>query len=609
MPDFSGTVEDFSLALSNTYYITSSKGGVGVAYLFKKKVKGKDYYYIGECKWVDGRPRTVTQKYLGSLEKIEKRMTGPVPQPYTAEIYEYGASAALFSMARELDVIGTIDRHAPKRDQGLSVGEYVLLAALNRAISPSSKRKLGDWFETSALYHWIPVAKPSLLASQRFWDHMDRLDQDTIRAIEAEITERMVNKFHLDLRCLIYDTTNFITWIDTMSEAELAQRGHSKEKRYDLKIVGLSLMLTTDFQIPLFHQIYPGNRTDSTQFGSVTDELVQRYKRLAGACNDVTLIYDKGNNSGPNQKAIDDGPFHFVGSLKSSEAPELLEVPQSDYTLLKGGDLAGTSAYRVQREVFGAKRTVVVTYNEALYLGQLQGHLLRLRKMTESLKELATSLVRRAEQVAQKKKFRGKPPTVDSVEQQVRGIVDKAGNPYKQWVKTTVEADDNGVPQLLYQVDHAAMDAFNVRHLGKNILFTDRDDWSSEDIVRAYRSQWHVEAAFREMKNPHFLSWEPQFHWTDQKIMVHAFYCILALTLANLTRRKLHLAGIDLSTEAMLEQLTGIQEVVHVYPKGSTAKNCITLSELTSLQRQIITKLGLDDPGTRGGDKSCVVGG
>ena len=98
-------MEDFSLALSKTYYITSGGGEMtGMAYLFKKKVKGKDYYYIGECKWVDGKPHTVTQKYLGSLEKIEKRMTGPVPQPYSAEISEYGASAALFSMARDLVV-------------------------------------------------------------------------------------------------------------------------------------------------------------------------------------------------------------------------------------------------------------------------------------------------------------------------------------------------------------------------------------------------------------------------------------------------------------------------------------------------------------------------
>jgi transposase len=394
-----------------------------------------------------------------------------------------------------------------------------------------------------------------------------------------------------------------------MNGAELAQRGHSKEKRYDLKIIGLSLMLTTDFQIPLFHQVYPGNRTDSAQFGSVTEELVQRYKRLAGACNDITLVYDKGNNSLLNQKAVDGSPLFFVGSLKSCEAPELLDVPQSEYALLKKGDLAGTLAYRIQREVLDATRTVVVTYNEALYLGQLQGHLLKLRKLTESLKELAASLARRAEQAVRGKKLRGHAPTVSSVVEQAQGIMDKCGNPYKQWVKTVVEVDAAGMPRLLYQVDHDAMDAYNAKHLGKTIIFTDRHDWSSEEIVRCYRSQWHVEAAFRDMKDPCFLSWEPQFHWTDQKIMVHAFYCVMALTLVNLARRKLHFGGIELSNETMLRELAGIKEVLHIYPKGSPLKDCITLSKLSDLQRKIITFMELENPGSDNGDISYVVGG
>ncbi len=578
-----------------------------MAYLVKKKVRGKTYYYIAECKWVDGKPRVVSQKYLGSLEKIEARMTAPIPTPVSGTDAEYGASAALFSLAQQLDVVGTIDRHVPKRNQGLSVGEYLLLAALNRAIAPSSKRRLGEWYQKTALYRWLP-AKPSLLATQRFWDHMERLDQEHIQAIEAQLTARMVEKFHLDLRCLVYDTTNFITWLDTLNPAELAQRGHSKEKRYDLKIVGLALLVTTDFHIPLFHQVFPGNRTDSTQFGSVTEDLVERYKKLAGACNDVTLIYDKGNNSRANQQAVDESPFHFVGSLKACEVPELLEVSRTEFSSLQGGDLAGATAYRVQREVFGVQRTVVVTYNESLYLGQLQGHLGRLRKLTDSLKELARSLARRAEQVLEGKRLRGKVPTVSSVEAQTQSILEKAGNPYRQWVKTTVQPGEADMPHLAYHVDHGVVEEFNARHLGKTILFTDRHEWSNEDIIRAYRGQNHVEMAIREMKDPHFLSWEPQFHWTDQKIMVHAFYCVLALALVNLTRRKLHQAGIELSTEAMLRELTGIKELVHIYHKGSRMKDCITLSEVSGLQRKMLAALGLEYPTAGKGDESCVVG-
>jgi len=556
--------------------------------LTKRKVGNNTYYYAVECQRIDGQPRLVSQKYLGSLDKIINRMTSPVPQPCSAEVFEYGACCALYSLARELDVVGTIDRLIPKREQGLSVGQYILLAALNRAIAPTSKRQIGEWYQGTSLYRFIP-AKTAQLRSQRFWDHMGRLDADKIRDIEAEITSRMVDMFQLDLRCLIYDTSNFITWIDTMSEAELPQRGHSKEKRNDLKIVGLSLMLTTDFQIPLFHQIYPGNDPDSRQFSSVTEELVQRYKRLAAACNDVTLIFDKGNNSGDNIKAVAESPFHFVGSLKLTEAPELLDVPLADYSDLPGGDLAGTRAYRTRKQVLGAERTIVITYNEALYLGQLQGYLLRLRKLSDALKTLAKSLVDRAT------KPRARVPSVSAVEDQVKKALERFENPVRQWVRTKVAPDGAGFPQLDYHVDRGAMDDFVVKRVGKTILFTDQDAWNTEDIVRAYRCQWHVEAAFRQMKNPHFLSWEPQFHWTDQKIRVHAFYCILALTLANLTRRKLHQAGIDLTTVAILEQLVDIKEVLHIYPEETGIKARITLSKLSESQRRIMAALGIPD--------------
>ena len=59
--------------------------------LTKRKVGNKTYYYAVECQRVEGQPRIVTQKYLGSLDKIIARMTSPVPEPCEAEILEYGA--------------------------------------------------------------------------------------------------------------------------------------------------------------------------------------------------------------------------------------------------------------------------------------------------------------------------------------------------------------------------------------------------------------------------------------------------------------------------------------------------------------------------------------
>src|SRR5207248_10014506 len=94
----------------------------------------------------------------------------------------------------------------------------------------------------------------------------------------------------------------------------------------------------------------------------------------------------------------------------------------------------------------------------------------------------------------------------------------------------------------------------------------------SSDLILAYRSQHHVEAAFRTMKDPHFVGWEPLYHWTDQKIRVHAFYCVLALTLAGLLHREAHRAGLELSLGALCRSEEHTSELQSPYPSTSKKK-------------------------------------
>src|SRR2546426_5307995 len=124
------------------------------------------------------------------------------------------------------------------------------------------------------------------------------------------------------------------------------------------------------------------------------------------------------------------------------------------------------------------------------------------------------------------------------------------------------------------------------RSLGKTLLFTDNEDWSDEEIVLGYRAQHHIESAFRDMKNPHFLGWSPMFHWTDSKIRVHAFYCVLALLLTSLLQRTLHGKGIDLSLTRMMEVSRSIQEVLVIYPRQQGQRVPRTATCLSGLEEQ-----------------------
>jgi len=99
------------------------------------------------------------------------------------------------------------------------------------------------------------------------------------------------------------------------------------------------------------------------------------------------------------------------------------------------------------------------------------------------------------------------------------------------------------------------------------------------------------------MKDVRFLRWQPAYHWTDQKLKVHAFYCVLALLLASLARKVAVEAGMNLTVPALLKELSGIREVAVIYPHGTLAhrKDHITLSRMSPRQRRLAIALDIGE--------------
>ena len=121
-----------------------------MASLTKKIVHGKPYYYLRVSQRVNGKPKIVRTIYLGSAESIKERLLRPKVEEIS--IREFGGSVAAYSIAEALDVVATVDRHVPKRGhQGPSVGQYLLLAALNRCVAPTSKSQIGSWYDKTVL--------------------------------------------------------------------------------------------------------------------------------------------------------------------------------------------------------------------------------------------------------------------------------------------------------------------------------------------------------------------------------------------------------------------------------------------------------------------------
>jgi transposase len=562
-----------------------------MASLHKKTVQGRSYWQIVACRRVHGKPRPIVLAHLGTAANLLAKLQAN--KPYQALVLDYGAVAALWNVAEELQLQNLINRHSPKRHQGHAVADYLLLAALSRALRPLPKTRLARWYHGTVLRRLLPMP-PGHLSSQRFWDHMNYVDAATLDCIEQDLSQRLIQHYGLDWKTLFFDATNFDTYIDSQTSARLPQRGHAKSHRTDLRLIGLALMVSADFHIPLFWEVYPGNQPDSVTLAKVLPELARRHRQLLpGIDQHITLVFDKGNNSQGNVQRLGQTPYHVIGSLVPSQHPDLLAVPLRRFRRLPAR-FGVTWVYRTTKEVFGRPWTIVVTRSRSLLRGQVRGIRQHLRKKLKRLAELQRKLV-----VSQTKAGRGKGYTQASLTKHAEEI--RSGQ-YIQAILQVRVRTRRGKLHLDYHIDRAAFRKLRREVLGKRILFTDNADWSDEDIVAGYRGQHHVERAFRDLKDPAVVQFSPMFHWTDSKIRVHAFTCVLALTLVGLLHRRVVQAGLDISRTRLLEELKSICEVTNVYAsvagRGKPRTETV-LTQRSPLQQQRCTILGLDNKSGR----------
>ncbi len=505
-------------------------------------------------------------------------------------------AAAVWGFLERLGVIGVIDEVVGKRraDAGASVGTYLALAALNRVVAPRSKLAFADWWKSTAADRFTKIT-PAVLDHRRFWDAMHGVTLDQLAEIEQLVAVRMIELFALDISALALDMTNFATYIDSgNAKAPIAQRGKAKQKRADLRLVGLGLVVTRDGAVPLVAHAYPGNRPDVTQFATMVDLLSQRHAALADRADradranptadpaadppgkaDLTVVFDAGQNSIANFQHLLDAELAFVGSIPPSDCPDLLALPASDRVLVDADRFGGLTAVQTRRVVYGTQRRVVLTHSPTLHAAQQAGFAQTLAKALAKLTDLSQTLAR----------GKTRRPAA-KVTAEIAAIT---ADPWlRRVVGCELTGDTPAQHRLTVTVDTAAQDALETEVFGKRILLTAREDWTIADIVAGYRSQSDAESGFRQLKDPHVVSFSPMHHWTEHNIRVHTFTCVLALQIAHLMRREAHRAGHHLSVRALLEHLAGIEETVLIYPStGGRPKARRMLTETTHTQDQL----------------------
>src|SRR6266581_479716 len=471
----------------------------------------------------------------------------------------------------------------------LGTAADIAAAAQNRLVAPCSKLAFADWWKTTAADRFTKIPA-SALDHRRFWDAMHAVTPEQLEQISQAIALRIVDAFGLDCSSVALDMTNFATFIGTGNgKAPIAQRGKAKQKRSDLRLVGLGLVVTRDGGIPLTWHAYPGDRPDVTQFPAMIDQLEARYAAVCAdlpaqaSDPDLTVVFDAGQNSKDNFAHLGGKDLHYVGSVPASDCPDLLAIPARRLAVLDEDRFGGLTGYDTRREVYGAERRAILTHSPQLHAAQARGlDGTTLAKATRKLDELAATLARGATR-------RPRPKVAAEIEKITS----------KTWVRRVITWQLTGQSpkdhRLDWHIDQAARAALETELFGKHVLITSRDQWPAADVVAAYRSQSDAEFSFRQLKDPHVVSFSPMHHWTDHNIRVHLFTCVLALVTAHLMRRHAARHGIHMSVRALLDALAGIQETVLIYPStGGRPKARRMLTEMSPDQQKLYEIFSLD---------------
>jgi transposase len=522
------------------------------------KKKGKQlYYYVVESARVDGKPRIVHQAYLGTADKVAalvKDRTAPVP--VSAASREFGLPGALWLAAKQTGVFGVLQTLWPEPRSGPSPAHYLLLAALHRICQPEPKTEAADWYGRTIL-HSVWGIPPERFTSQAFWDAFEKIlpehlgaradggDDDPLQHAQLRLLEAWKGKRMVSRRLLAYDTTNFYTYIaSNNTRNELAQRGHNKQGRHNLRQVGLSYVLDGENGLSLCHHVYRGNVADGEEFSTSLPRMLGMLDRCQIARDTVTLVLDKGSAA---QAGVG-----WISALPWNQAPAALRERAVEQLPVCSSAQPGVRAAGEKLLAHGNEYLCVLKYSASFAAEQLHSLTTSLSKVLQALRRFSMEL--------NKPQSRWK-------ETQIRSKIQRwlPGQFLDELIRYQIESRE-GRWQLQFDFDTAAWQRLVDHRLGRTVLLTNRMDWTAEQVAMGYSGQQEIERVFRGLKDGDWLGWGPVYHWTDRKIRIHAFYCMLGISLLQHVHKQAQDAWSGISIEQLLDELRQIQQFVLLYP-------------------------------------------
>ena len=501
-------------------------------------------------------PRTPDPEFQDLLDKVHAAVPPArsasdllavhVDQVRTEESREAGPVHAGYQFWRRLGLDGILAQ------AGLSERARQLACAmtLNRLIHPASELAMPDWIRSTALSDILQVDFQTL-AEDALYRNLDRLHTQRV-PIEAALAERERTLFGVDQTVFLYDVTSTFFEGRAMANPK-AKRGYSRDHRPDCKQVLIGLAVNRD-GFPLAHEVFAGNRHDSTTL----EQMLKALDKRVGLQPGQTVVVDRGMSGEENVKQIIARKLHYLVAEPYGARSDWVEEFEND------ADFVEVKRETSPTNPFQRKSTIQVK------MRQLDGevHVLCLsseRKEKDRAirqaheKKLLVDLEKLAKRVA-KGKGRGTRPA------EVLESIGRLKERYSRVARYYRLEYDSEKKVFRYSLDEAKR-ARAEKLDGSYLLKTDRRDLTADEAWRTYTLLTRAEAAFRTLKSP--LRERPIFHHKEGRVEAHIFLCVLAYHLLISIEKTLLDAGVHASWATVREALKTHQINTIVLPADS----------------------------------------
>ena len=421
---------------------------------------------------------------------------------------------------------------------GLSEGarRLTLTMTLNRLIHPASELAMPEWIRTTALSDILGVDFDRL-NEDALYRNLDKLHTHRV-AIESALAERERNLFALDQTILLYDVTSTYFEGRAMSNPK-AKRGYSRDHRGDCKQVLVGLAVNRD-GFPLAHEVFAGNRHDSTTLEDMLGALDKR----VGLRPEQMVVVDRGMAYAKNIAQIRGRQLHYLVAEPYAERTEWSEELQDASGFVAVEREPSPRNPGQQKSTIQVKMRRVENETHVLCLSSERKQKDRaIRELHE--KRLLADLEKLKKRVT-KGKGKGTKPA------EVRESIGRLKERYPRVARYYTMEYDEAKKIFTYSLDEGKRAAAEKLD-GSYLLKTDREDLSAEEAWRIYTLLTRAESAFRTLKSP--LAERPIFHHKECRVEAHIFLCVLAYHLLIAIEKTLLDQGEHTSWATVREQL------------------------------------------------------